>query len=101
MRRYELSVGCASTTFQEVEGSKVHVILSEAKDHLATLDSLKMILRYAQDDSSVHCAPNDGFILPLLMNNLRRRSPLPIHTLFIFEKTGVQWLRIIPFFRRG
>ena len=48
MRRYELSVGCASTTFQEVEGSKVHVILSEAKDHLATLDSLKMILRYAQ-----------------------------------------------------
>ena len=26
------------------------VILSEAKDHLATLDPLKMILRYAQDD---------------------------------------------------
>ena len=33
------------------------VILSVAKDHLATLDPRKMILRYAQDDRSVHSNP--------------------------------------------
>ena len=34
------------------------VILSEAKNHLATLDRLKMILRFAQDDRlfrAFHC----------------------------------------------
>ena len=35
----------------KVEGSNRPVILSEAKDHLATLDHLKMILRFAQDDT--------------------------------------------------
>ena len=37
----------------QLEGSNEPVILSEAKDHLATLDPLKMILRSAQDDSLV------------------------------------------------
>ena len=36
---------------------KQPVILSEAKDHIATLEFLKMILRFAQDDSFVHCSP--------------------------------------------
>ena len=34
-----------------MERRKAAVILGEAKDHLATLDPLKMILRCAQDDS--------------------------------------------------
>ena len=33
------------------EKGKASLILNEAKDHLATLDPLKMILRFAQDDS--------------------------------------------------
>ena len=35
---------------EKVEDPNEPVILSEAKDHLATLDPLKMILRCAQDD---------------------------------------------------
>ena len=39
------------------------VILSEAKDHLAMLDGLKMILRSAQDDSLVRAISNDDFVI--------------------------------------
>ena len=38
------------------------VILGGAKDHLATLDRLKMILRSAQDDSLVRAISNDDFV---------------------------------------
>ena len=53
---------------------KAAVILSEAKDHLATLDPLKMILRFAQDESqrSSLCTMTVT-VLPTLGITRRRR----------------------------
>ena len=50
------------------------VILSEAKDHLATLDPLKMILRFAQDDGLVQSPYDRSFIAGL---RLTPRSAAP------------------------
>ena len=62
----------ASNERSEREGSKGLVILSEAKDHLATLDPLEMILRFAQDDSSEGCS------VEARPHSLVCPSPLPL-----------------------
>ena len=45
-----LNVECGALGTASSERANQAVILSEAKDHLATLDQFKKILRFAQDD---------------------------------------------------